>query len=93
MFYLLSGGMFGYHITEVFLLKNLILNLLIPVKQINYNYYYIGYRREASVDGLALTFVSLLMNQVPVQMVRVKFQSLQCSQHSDEKEKRKKSIN
>ena len=45
------------------------------------------------MDGLALTFVSLLMNQVPVQMVRVKFQSLQCSQHSDEKEKRKKSIN
>ena len=35
------------------------------------------------MNGLALTFVSLLMNQVPAQMVRVKFQSLQCSQHSD----------
>ena len=35
------------------------------------------------MDGLALTFVSLLMNQVPAQTVRVKFQSLQCSQHSD----------
>ena len=42
------------------------------------------------MNGLVLTFVSLLMNQVPAQMVRVKFQSLQCSQHSDRERERER---